>query len=190
MGGPDECPVYKVGDLGVRDEPASVGFVGCACFGSSDLSPSNFVDAGVNKLKIYKPDFYMYSDGTVRNTGMVHSFGGGMGMSLPVSQRTVWVWGYRHKQARLGVGWDDNLMVNQITSSLAYDAGLLEGDTLVSFDGIPIPKETEGQLALGCRMLTMQPGEEVKAIWIRPGEGRMSGTIVLATNEREEAPLE
>ena len=124
------------------------------------------------------PDFIVVSEPTRQNVGAVHSFNGGFGMSTPVIQKQITLWGLRYTPARLGITWDsDSLMVTSIRNPGLYDAGLLEGDTLISLDGVPFPKTDSGEQTWHLRALQNRPGQEAEIIWIRPGVGRMAATV-------------
>lgn len=184
MNGPEDCSVYKAGDPGKDSEKSMVAYVAVIAFGGTEATDEYFIERGTQKLRKYKPDVIVTSQSSHQNVGSVHSFSGGMGMSMPVTQKQITLWGMRYTPAKLGLKWDrDSFMVTSISNSALYDAGLLEGDTVLSLDGNAFPKTAIAKEAWNARYLSYTPGQEVEIIWIRPGEGRKAAKVTFIIND-------
>ena len=91
-------------------------------------------------------------------------------------------------KCQVGILYDQNtMMVTGFTpNSKAQASGITEGDRLVSIDGIPFPGEKKYWLSKHYQpYLTKNPGDTCRIVWIRPGKGRMEGTVELVRNDAE-----
>ena len=175
LGGPEECRVYQSGE-NPSGGKAGVPYVAVTASGDQ-LSDSEFIKRGTKRLREFNPDLIIVQSPQTQRTGTYHSFGLYSGFSPPIYTKTITLWAYRYTKARLGVLWDnESHMVTVITNKALYEAGLLEGDTIISIDETPIP-------AIYGEVLDWEPGQVVKIIWIRPGTGRMAAEVKLINNE-------
>jgi hypothetical protein len=75
-------------------------------------------------------------------------------------------------------------MITQV-EDWARASGIQEGDTLISLAGATVKKPAPERVAAwATKRLQVMPGEDVKAIWIRPGTGRMEGVIRAGAPQR------
>jgi hypothetical protein len=102
--------------------------------------------------------------------------GASLSSGPPVSENDVLGVCYRICPARLGFHTDeDGIVVSVDDESDLRDAGLQEGDKVISIDGVPVSQElSSGHYR---ELLTLQEAEPVKLIWIRPETGRMEATV-------------
>lgn len=177
-------------DLSVDELPAMVpiavvGVVG----GSEKFAPVVVAD----KVAAFRPDLIVVNTGAPVYTGSVTSasaYGGyATAVSTPVYERTFSAFCYRLSPVRLGARWDESGMVIAMSESCAK-SGLLEGDKILSVNGATI---TYGEKAARSehlrKMLELKPGDDVKLVRIRPGAGRMKGTVRCAENPPEHLKL-
>jgi len=83
---------------------------------------------------------------------------------------------YKRASFRIGVNWNkDSLVV--ACSNEAKASGLLEGDTLLSVDGLSVQSEGNNLAPYFQLNKTIRPGDELTLVWIRPGVGRMEGKM-------------
>lgn len=118
-----------------------------------------------------KADVVLIKTGNTQYTGSVGTamplgYGGAIAVALPMYQTTIYGYCYRLNPARMGLGLDQNLMVIELNNDLK-EAGILEGDKLISMNGVgydPVMPER----------LNFKPGDEVILTVIRPGTGRIN----------------
>jgi hypothetical protein len=122
----------------------------------------------------YEPDFILLGDGESFYAGSYYQHVGyGAGFSAPMRGMAYSAVAYRCAPSRLGLTWNENLMVTSIQNESIREAGLQEGDTLISLNGVPI--SVDGNSGHRRVQLSLQPGDDARFIWIRPGTGRMEG---------------
>lgn len=174
--------VYTANSPDISKERAASPYVAVVAYGGYGIPDANFLSAATKKIAAFSPDFVIAKAPDLKDAGTIYSFSGGLGMSSRVYQKQRALFAYRYQAARIGIRWSEDGMVTAITNQGLYDAGLLEGDTMISIDGIPFPKSQDAQDAWHAHTLGWKPGDEIELIWIRPGEGRMQGTIPLLIN--------
>lgn len=111
------------------------------------------------------------------------------GLAFPTYERKSWVLACRLAPSRLGVQTNSNGMVTVISNPSVRDAGVQEGDTLLSIAGIKINPETRSA-SLDKWLIEAQVGSEVPLVWIRPGPGRMEGVALMVENPPTHLQLE
>jgi hypothetical protein len=114
----------------------------------------------------------------VQNHLVFAPYVGMVSFATPTSNTAVV--GYAMRAARARLPFEHDLvtgMVHAIHDSAAAP-GLIEGDTITTIDGEPArPPKRWPEWTLYPRMLAHTPGSEVAVEWIRPGKGRMQGTM-------------
>jgi hypothetical protein len=131
-------------------------------------------------METLRPDVIIFYTGQTEYMGSIYSGGLYGGFSLPMYARNIVGVCFRLPRARTGVRLDEKGMVTSLAAH-AVDAGLLEGDTLISIGGRSVtPKDFNSPHYFS--LLNASEGDEVDVVWIRPGTGRMSGKIRLGPN--------
>ena len=175
---PSEPPMYRE-YAPPADLPAFVVYAQLAgdFHGGSEGSQMRALEREVRERKL-APDFMLYSNRGVANVGTVtQHVGFGIYSSSPVYRPQAAVWCCRLAPSSVGLAYDANQMVT-LVEDWARGSGIQEGDTLVSLAGATVKPSTPDRLAAwATKRLEVMPGEDVKAIWIRPGTGRMEGVI-------------
>jgi hypothetical protein len=137
---------------------------------------------------VFMPDAVVYGENTPINVGSrgSHMSIGRVGFG---SQRAIYKtpsYGVccREAPSVIPVRTDDNLMVIDVGDQ-ARGCGLLEGDLLVSINGVVIEKGGNALRSLHHKdRLRIQPGAKVKLGWIRPGTGKLEGEVEALPNPR------
>ncbi|MCA3010119.1 MAG: hypothetical protein INH34_17235 [Phycisphaerales bacterium] len=134
--------------------------------------------AGEVGVREYAPDFLLFSPRGSAYAGEVSQHVGfGLFASSPVYRPQATAWCCRLAPAAVGIQFDANQMVTVI-DEVARASGMQEGDTLVSLGGVAVKPPTPERLsAWDTQRLKVRPGDDVKAIWIRPGVGRKEGLL-------------
>lgn len=126
-----------------------------------------------------KPDYVLISDKQAFVSG---STGIHWGYGISTSQLTygarMTATLYRVLPCHLGFTLDEDGVVTSRQSKAARESGILEGDRLLSFNNRPAKLPS-----LGLSLLSSQPGQIFHLIWLRPGKGRMEGSLKLVENE-------
>lgn len=145
--------------------------------GGSEGSHLRAFAAEVRERKL-APDFMLYANRGVANVGTVtQHVGFGIYSSSPVYRPQGTVWCCRLAPSSIGMAYDANQMVTEV-EDWARSSGIQEGDTLISLAGATVkPPNQERVAAWATKRLQVLPGDDVRAIWIRPGVGRMEGAI-------------
>lgn len=118
-------------------------------------------------------DFFAYEPGELVHSGT--SYGPGLldGPRLELMTSSA-LHCMRRLPVGLGIVLGSEGMARELTER-ARESGLLDGDTVLSVDGVPLEQDAQ----LGGHLLGKRPGDVVELQWIRPGSGRMSGRLTL-----------
>jgi len=144
-------------------------------------------EASVERLSEKEnPDvLYMGTPGTTYagSMGSAAASGGvAVGWSAPVYGFDLEAYCYRLSPVQLGVDCDGDGMVVAVRDE-SRKSGIIEGDHLVSLDGLPIKYGKDFSKSPHLRkLLKLKPGDEVTLVWIRPGTGRMEGKLTCLEN--------
>lgn len=131
-------------------------------------------------------DLVWASEREMINVGAFSTYlGFGITKHTPSSKSVVRATLFRRPPGRLGLGTDEEGMVVLIDGDGPRDAGLLEGDRILSVDGALWSKPGDTLRAPRfARLSTAKPGDQLKLVWIRPGVGRMEGDLEVVPNRR------
>ena len=100
-------------------------------------------------------------------------------MTVPLYTRSLTGVGLRVARATIGFDVDDAGLIERISDPALYDAGLLEGDTVLTVDGVPFRgMQDDLDHPAWLRLLLLEPGERLRVIHLRPGVGRLESWIV------------
>ena len=114
----------------------------------------------------------------VQNHLVFTPYVGMVSFATPTSSTAVV--GYAMRAVRARLPFDHDLGTGMVLTIHDREAApsLLEGDTITTVDGEPArPPKRWPEWTLYPRLLEHVPGREVLVEWIRPGTGRMQGTI-------------
>jgi hypothetical protein len=183
-GSPD-LPTYLVRSTAVPgDLPLAVPYIALA--GVGDMSHESLAKKIPNYLEeMGWPDIIIWDPEGSQTTGAVSSYlGFGLSTTSLVTQQAISAVALRVAQTSLGLRLGSDSMVMHVHDD-ARASGILEGDRLVSVDGLEVQT---GPNAWGSAhyqvMLRGKVGQPVQLVWIRPGTGRMEGTSTLLPNDR------
>lgn len=129
-----------------------------------------------------RPDLIVFRDqGSAYAGSMTQYLGFGMAMSTPVSRPQAV--GYCMRLAPCIVGYvpDSTGMIVGL-SDTAREAGMQEGDKVLSINGHAVEAPPGGMAPWHAESLQMKVGDEVDVVWIRPGAGRMQGKVKMQPN--------
>jgi hypothetical protein len=127
----------------------------------------------------FRPDFMIYAPQGAAFAGTVSTYVGfGITTSSPTYRPQGVAICFRETGFSTGMVWDERLMVTELSES-ARGVGILEGDTLVSIDGASMAAASGQLSAWHLKAMQHKPGDKVPVVWIRPGTGRMEGTLLL-----------
>lgn len=165
-------------------------------FLSLEASSRDFANESIKrdlweKAVEYKADVIVTYDAGPQYAGSIATYWGfGISTSQPLYAYTVRAICYRICPARLGVQTDESGMVTVIApESDLRKAGLLEGDKLLSINGMGFTPGPAITSAHWIQLLKLQVGDEVNLVWIRPGAGRMEGIVKAYPNGPMPIPL-
>jgi hypothetical protein len=121
-------------------------------------------------ILVFYPQESSYAGSTSQYVGL------GISVSSANYRPRSTVFCYRACPAYVGIKRNEMQMITWVTEELREEAGIQEGDTLVSVNGHSVTTNT-GQYtsAFDGELLRLREGDEVRLIWIRPGTGRMEG---------------
>ena len=187
---PERSHVYRV-EAGIPTSfPASVRIASAVLTSPSGSERTSNLE---NKLKKclngewgVKPDYVILeprkSHLTGGTTDLYHGFG--IGSSIANRDSALVAHLYRVCPARIGFETNEQNMVLSIDAqSNLREIGLQEGDTILSVDGVPYDQSHIGRRSrFDASQLSWTPGGLVEVVWVRPGEGRLSGAAVLYEN--------
>lgn len=127
----------------------------------------------------FAPDYLIYTPQGSAYAGSVSTYVGfGITTSSPVTRPQGVALCMREIGFSTGLDWDDHGMVTDVADQVR-PTGILEGDTLVSIAGAGIKSSGSQPSPWAAECLKHKPGDVVKLIWIRPGQGRMEGQATL-----------
>lgn len=171
--------VFFIEGVDLSSLPAAVPFAAVHVRCTEAFSRAELAKAARRKALPFKPDFLLIGPNEVFQSGYVWSGGLYGGLAVPTHSARLTAACYRRLPARLGIVCNEASMVMTLAEDLRT-CGIQEGDTIVSLAGAVYDRKPTS--ALNKRMLEIQPGEAVELVWIRPGTGRMSGTVTAQAN--------
>jgi len=173
--------VFFADEIDLRKLPSAVPFAVIGAAGDQ-TGPSAYASHMKAKGEELNADFVLIGDSSTYYAGSVSNYVGfGMSMSTPVYGLRMNGTAFRVCPGKLGLSWShETHMVLTIENASVRSAGLLEGDTVLSLDGVAVEERPSSSFNL--HRLEMQPGDEFKLVWIRPGTGRMEGVAVTMDN--------
>jgi len=125
----------------------------------------------------HMPDVVAYGEGGSVYTGSVGQYWGfGVSTSTPVYGVECFAYLLRRQKAKTGLTVDKTGMIVAINPDCKAQ-GLLEGDKVLSINGVAWDSENWRASSHLCELLKLRPGEPAKFIAIRPGTGRVEGSI-------------
>lgn len=137
---------------------------------------------------VFMPDAVVHGDDSpimVGSRGAQTNFGRfGFGSQRAIYKTPSYGVCCREAPSVIPVRTDENLMVVEVGDH-ARSCGLLEGDLLVSINGVAVQKGQDALRSLHhSERLRIQPGARVKLGWIRPGTGKLEGEVDALPNPR------
>lgn len=131
------------------------------------------------------PDVIVFEPRGQAYSGSVGSYSGvglsgvalGITNSSPVYRPQASAHLYRLAPSQIGLRWDNNGFLRWIDDKAREESGILEGDTLLSIGGYSIERPPNSISELEIAFLGFGVGETLEVTWIRPGSGKMSGSI-------------
>lgn len=184
MGGPENVAAYFEEEVGTDDLEGAVPFA-LVTGASVDYGREGIARNIAGRARELEPDFVLISGAESYYAGSVGAYLG-FGVTSSTAQYGSRVVGicFRACDAILGIQFDRGRLVTRISDgSNARDAGLLEGDTILSINGAAIDEDTLMSQHYK-ELLLLQPGDNAHVVWVRPGVGRMSADIVAIENPR------
>ena len=166
-----------------HDFPALVPYA--AVLASGDASREALSRAILKDATKLKADVVIVNQPQSQNTGSIYiDYGIGIGSIQPVYTNSLQGTCFRIARCSIGLTSDRNGMVTSFASdSSAKTTGILEGDTIVSINGVPWAWNDGVYLGQqNALRLSLKPGDELRIVWIRPGTGRMDGVCLAVAN--------
>lgn len=160
------------------DAPAMYPFAAVAI---SSASRNSIANAAERKGREFGADVALIIGEGKEYAGSVGDYWGfGITTSTPIYAATAKAVLLNKAPCRLGIQCDETRMVTTLHDDVRAASGLLEGDKLVSIRGVAVDYSWDSPYWRVIR--ETQPGDELEAIWIRPGKGRMSGKFTALDN--------
>lgn len=176
-----EVRVYYPEQIDTSQLPAAVPVASIGVAATDRLDRDALAGRALSEAKEIGADFVVVGLDTSYQTGAYHQYVGyGAGFSSPTYGTQLQAVAYRVCPSKLGVQVDGTQMVVSITNESVREAGLLEGDRLISINGRVMEASLSSQHFLA--LLEIQPGDSFEMIWVRPGEGRLQGAGVAMPN--------
>ena len=136
--------------------------------------------------KMGRPDLIVFRrGGDVYQGSTAQYVGFGVTLSQPIFAKSVFWEAYRIAPFRVGVLSDETGMVVAMTED-SRESGIQEGDKLISVNGKPVGRNGGVASDFDSVAHALAPGQVVELVWIRPGTGRMSGSVELGENDVSE----
>lgn len=175
LGGPEIPLVFYATEIDRTQLPAAVPIATVVVWCSDQIRLDSLVSHAAKDAAKLRADFILVGDQASFRTGTaVHSVGYGSAFAHATYGTSVNATAYRVAPAKMGFGTDTSGMINAISNKSLLAAGLLEGDTLVSINGVPASLDVRSRHYP--MALALEPGDDIAIVWIRPGTGRMTGT--------------
>lgn len=186
MAGPERPKLFWADSVDIHSLPAMAPYAQIIGLGGGK---DQLARAIWRKGAELKADVVLLYDTGMREVGQVHTYWGfGITTSQPTYKRSVEGFCFRICPARLGILCDESNMVLSMDENLK-ESGLLEGDTILSIDGVPW-EASSVKSGRFLKLLGLEAGGEVKLIWIRPGTGRMEGMLKAMANPPSHLEIE
>jgi hypothetical protein len=132
------------------------------------------------------PDAAVFQEEDAQVVGSVSQYWGwGVATSSPVYGIPGFLVGYREAPALLPFRFKRETGMVTLIRDPAKCVGMLEGDSLILVGDIDVSggAGSEKQFSpLHAVRLSAMPGDKLRVVWIRPGQGRMEGTAELIAN--------
>lgn len=180
-----ETRVFVANQVDWEKMPAAVPFVVTRAGSGDRLYTATLVENILDEQSPLRPDFILVGEpGSFQSGAISNHIGYGMFISTPIYGRFIDAWGYRLRPSRFPwhVDNDGTLLVIRDGSNLR-EAGMLEGDRILSVAGIAFPKKDDANPTSYLNaMLDLPVGASVEVVWIRAGTGRMSGIVKTVEN--------
>jgi hypothetical protein len=124
------------------------------------------------------PDALLYSfQGEVTAGAVATYVGFGISTVTHIVRPQAGAFCCRASPIALGIRMRADHMVLEVEDHVRA-SGILEGDTILTIDGAAVDPPLEDVSEWALRALTKIPGDNLKVVWIRPGTGKMEGTLV------------
>jgi hypothetical protein len=127
-------------------------------------------------------DLIILQQGDKVYAGSVGNYWGfGVTTTQPVYHDLLFGGCFKIPAGRLGLFSDETGMIIVLTEGgHAREAGLLEGDKILSMDGVPWDKSQNS--GLPTKLLGLRPDQVVNLVCVRPGTGRLEGKVKCIPN--------
>ncbi len=152
--------------------------------GSTSIIPNreSFARSAWSEATKLGADVIVISDEDSQIAGyMMYYWGYGITSFHPVERRYVVGTCLKLQPARLGIRQDRTGMILSVDPK-TKECGILEGDTLLLIDDVPVTNGAQDLKNYCCKLLTLQPEQSVSLVWLRPGLGRMEGKVKALAN--------
>ncbi len=155
---------------------------------SGDTTVDAKVKYELEKIIGEMPDAISYGEGNTQQVGAVSAYiGFGVTTTSAVFATPSITVGYREAGAVLPFRWSHSTGMVTLVRDEKAAAGVLEGDTLLLVADCQANIENNSSWArspIHKERLKWREGAKVKAVWIRPGQGRMTGEVTLLANPK------
>jgi len=167
MGGPDKPKLFYADS--VRIDSAMTPYAVIVGIGGSGIREM-IIRTIWKKAAELKADIVLIKDGGDRFAGSVATAipmgRGAMAVAAPAYQATIYGYCLRLNPSLLGVKTDDTKMILEISNDSIREAGILEGDKLISINGFDFGTYPPD-------VLKIKEGDEVTIKVVRPGTGQI-----------------
>jgi len=138
----------------------------------------------------FRPDYILIMDGGHQSVGAVSNYVGyGMTMATPMYRSYASGLCVRLAPSSLGISWDSNSMVVSVSDEARAQVGIQEGDTIINIGGHSVKVDPGRAMSdFQSMRLSYKSGDSAEVVWIRPGEGRLSGTATFGPPSAGEFP--
>ena len=184
MGGPERPKLFYAESVSQESLPPFTPYATIICWGNKVKEP--LARRAWTEAAKLKADVVIVTDAGMVHAGSVNTYWGfGVSTSQPVYNHVIHGVCYRLNPARIGFQTDKSGMVITIDpESNLRAAGMLEGDTLLSINGVAYVADENAHLSAHfLTLLNLTPDEEVALVWIRPGTGRMEAKAKCYAND-------
>lgn len=154
--------------------------------GTTQLSLQGRLTRLVEETIEFMPDAYAYAEGNDQQVGFVSQhIGFGITTPSPVMATPYRVTLLREAPSILPFQLNDQGMVLAIQPQGGVQ-GLQEGDTVLSLNGVAIETDPARRLSSSWwnERLRIKPGDTIAIVAVRPGTGRVTGTVNALPNPR------
>lgn len=179
LAGPERPKLFYANNAKI--DTAMTPYANMVAYGGGDRE--TMIRSLWQKAAELKADIVIIQDGGSQYVGstayaMPMAGGSAMAMSVPMYQNSMFGWCLRRNQGRVGFQTDETSMIIDITNDYLRAAGVVEGDKVVSINGLSYDRKNGTP-----ELMNLNPDSEATIVVIRPGVGKLEKKVRVIKND-------